>query len=226
MESRVRLVSHQIVHLSVYFFLKLIKIINMKKMKKILIFLTIICAIHALPVRADDGSDSFGGIGDSMKDTNGVENAFNGQKPITDEEFQKTLDRLKAKQNKGKNKAFKGRSFNQDNDNNHIDEIAAKTTILSVPLDLINGDGAEIPIGHYKIVGKKENGDIYLEFYQSSLLVAKVPAIETNNDFKESNINFAKLLPYNSQRVEVIYGSIDFNAYTFIRIKDEISDRN
>lgn len=194
-------------------------------MKKIYIFLIFLFLI-VLPVRADDGSDGFGGIGDSMKDTYGVENAFNGQKAITDEEFQKTLNQLKAKQNKGKKKQFKGQSFNQEDSSDHIDETAAKTTILSVPLSLINGDGAEIPAGHYKIVGKKDNGDIYLEFYQSSNLVAKVPAIETNNDFKENSINFVKLLPYNSQRVEVIYGSIDFNAYTFIRIKDEISDRN
>lgn len=182
--------------------------------------------IHALPVLADDGSDSYGGIGDSMKDTAGVENAFNGQKPITDEEFQKTLDRLKAKQNKGKNKIFKGKNVNEENSGTYLDETTAKVTVLSVPLDLINGDGAEIPIGHYKIVGAKEKNDIYLDFYQSSIRVARVPAIETNNDFKESNINFVKLMPYNSQRVEVIYGSIDFNAYTFIRIKDEISDRN
>lgn len=196
-------------------------------MKKILIALMILVLIHSLPVRADDGSDGYGGIGDSMKDTYGVENAFTGQKPITDEEFQKTLDKLKAKQNKkGKNKQFKGKSFNEDSSGTHIDETAAKTTILSVPLMLINGDGAEIPVGHYKIVGVKEKNDVYLDFYQSSMRVARVPAIETNNDFKENNINFVKLMPYNSQRVEIIYGSIDFNAYTFIRIKDEISDRN
>lgn len=181
--------------------------------------------IHALPVCAEDDA-GYGGIGDSMKDTYGVENAFSGQKPITDEEFQKTLNKLKAKQNKGKNKTFKGKSFNQDNDNEHIDETAAKTTILSVPLRLVNGDGTEIPVGHYKIVGVKEKNDVYLDFYQSSIRVARVPAIETNNDFKEKEINFVKLMPYNAQRVEVIYGSIDFNAYTFIRIRDEISDRN
>lgn len=195
-------------------------------MKKFLLVLSIFCLIYTLPVLADDGSDSYGGIGDSMKDTNGVENAFNGQKPITDEEFQKTIDKLKAKQNKGKNKIFKGKNFNEENSGTYLDETTAKVTVLSVPLDLVNGDGAEIPIGHYKIIGVKEKNDIYLDFYQSSMRIARVPAIETNDDFKENNINFVKLMPYNSQRVEVIYGSIDFNAYTFIRIKDEISDRN
>lgn len=194
-------------------------------MKKILIALMIICLMRVLPVMAEDGSEGFGGIGDSMKDTAGVENAFNGQKPITDEEFQKTLDKIKAKQNKGK-KLFKGKNVNEENSGTYLDETTAKVTVLSVPFDLVNGDGAEIPVGHYKIVGKKEKNDIYLEFYQSSQLVAKVPAIETNKDFNQNDINYVKLLPYNSQRVEVIYGSIDFNAYTFIRIKNEISDGN
>jgi hypothetical protein len=194
-------------------------------MKKIFIFLMILCLIHTLPVLAEDDS-GYGGIGDSMKDTGTMENAFNGQKQITDEEFQKTIDKIKAKQNKGKNQKFKGKSFNEESSGTHIDETAAKITILSVPLELINGDGTQIPAGHYKIVGKKENSNIYLEFYQSSELVARVPAIETNEDFKQSDINYVKLLPYNAQRVEVIYGSIDFNAYTFIRIKDEISDKN
>lgn len=193
-------------------------------MKKILILLMISILVNSLSVRAEDDT-GYGGIGDSMKDTYGVENAFAGQKPITDEEFQKTLDKLKAKQNKGK-KLFKGKNVNEENSGTYLDETTAKVTVLSVPLALINGDGVEIPVGHYKIIGKKEKNDIYLEFYQSSLLVARVPAIETNNDFKEKEINFVKLIPYNSQRVEVIYGSIDFNAYTFIRIRDEISDRN
>lgn len=63
-------------------------------------------------------------------------------------------------------------------------------------------------------------------FYQSSTLVAHVPAIETQSDFDQKSINFVQLLPYNEQRIKIIYGSMDFNAYTFIRIKAEISDQN
>ncbi len=88
----------------------------------------------------------------------------------------------------------------------------------------MNGDGVEIPMGHYKIVGQKDGNRVYLDFYQSSTLVARVPAIETQDDFNQTPINFVQLHPYNAQRVKVIYGSIDFNAYTFIRIKEEISD--
>lgn len=200
-------------------------------MKKIFLILACIFLLNTLPTLADEPSDvsgGYGGIEDTMQYTNTVENGFIGQKQITDEEFQKTLDAVKAKQNKKKkkNKPFKGKNFNEENNGGYLGETAAKNLLLGVPLCLTNGDGTEIPMGHYKIVGEKSKGDVFLDFYQSSTLVARVPAIETNNDFDETAMNFVKLLPYNEQRVKVIYGSMDFNAYTFIKIKNEISDNN
>lgn len=180
-----------------------------------------------LPVLASDDFNNSDGIESLIKSTPDVENAFVGQKKITDEEFQKALDQVKAKQKKGrKNKPFKGKNFNEENNGGYISETADKNLLLSIPVELTNGDGTEIPVGHYKIVGKKTNKDVYLDFYQSSTLVAHVPAIETQYDFDQPNLNFVQLMPYNEQRVKIIYGSMDFNAYTFIRIKKEISDEN
>lgn len=197
-------------------------------MKKIFLLLFLYFII-ALPLFAEENSDAGMGIEGSMKYTNSVDDAFAGQKPVTDEEFQKTLDKLKAKKEKGKRKKgkeFKGKSFEEENNNGYLGETAEKNLLLSVPLFLINGDGIEIPMGHYKIEGKKVDDKVYLDFYQSSTLIARVPAIETQNDFNQTAVNFVKLLPYNTQRVKVIYGSIDFNAYTFIKIKNEVSDIN
>lgn len=151
--------------------------------------------------------------------------AFIGQKKISDEEFQKTLEQLKSKQKKKKkDRPMKGKSYNDDNSNQHIDETAEKNIILAVPIELINGDGAQIPAGHYKIVGVKDKDNIYLDFYQAYSKIARVPAIETNADFDEKSINFVKILPYDSKRIKLIFGSIDFNAYTFIRLKEDIKD--
>lgn len=198
----------------------------MKKISVVIIFLFI---INLLPAFAGDDSDS-GNIEDLIKYTNTIDNAFAGQKKITDEEFQKTLEQVKAKQQKkkkrGKSKPFKGQNFNEENNGGYISETAEKNLILGLPVNLINGDGAEIPMGHYKIVGKKSDNNVYLEFYQSSTMIARVPAIETNNDFDQPKINFVQLIPYNEERVKIIYGSMDFNAYTFVRIKSPISDRN
>lgn len=195
-------------------------------MKKIFAILIFLFFIIILPVFAQEDS-SYGGIGDTMRYTNSVENAFAGQKPVTDEEFKKALEEVKARKGKRKKeKVFKGKNFNDESSNIPLDEAAEKNILLGVPLCLINDDGAEIPMGHYKITGKKNGNKVYLDFYQSSTLIAHVPAIETQNDFDQTAMNFVKLLPYNSQQVKVIFGSLDFNAYTFIRIKGEISDTN
>lgn len=193
-------------------------------MKKVFIIYIFLFLTVSLPVFADE-QNLDGDLGDMLKYTNTMENAFVGQKKITDEEFQKTLEQVKSKQKKGKKKPqFKGKNFNEENNGSYIKETADKNLLLGVPLNLINGDGVEIPMGHYKIVGEKSNNNVYLNFYQSSTLVAKVPAMETQSDFNETAINFVKLLPYNEKRVEVIYGSMDFNAYTFIKIEQEIID--
>lgn len=191
-------------------------------MKKILTLLIISFVIFALPVLADDGGT--GGIEDMY--SSGIDKGFGNQKQITDEEFQKVYEQVKAKQNKHKTKKIKGQYYNDESSSGQINETSDKNILLSLPVALLNYDGAEIPVGHYKIVGEKAKDKIYLNFYQSAMLVAKVPATETQNDFGEMGINFVKVLPYNEKRVKIIFGSMDFNAYTFIQLEQPISDQN
>lgn len=184
-----------------------------------------------LPAFADDSDLSTGGVEDTLKYTNFSDNPFAGQKQITDEEFQKTVDKIKAKQNKKKNKKnknqFKGTGFNQDNSGQPIKEAAENILLLSLPIELQNSDNADIPVGIYKIVGKKDkDGSVYLDFYQAYTLVAHVPAQETNSDFNQPDINFIKIIPYNDKKIKVIYGSMDFNAYTYVRIKQNPQAQN
>lgn len=185
-------------------------------MKRILFLIIFVFIIS--PAFADD-IDDMGAIGDSLNYSKSFDDGFAGQEKVSDEAFQKALEETKAKQNKGKKKKFKGTEIHQENNSQHFGEIAEKNLLLSVTLPLINGDETEIPTGHYRIVGEKVNNNVYLDFYQSSKLIAKVPAIETKHDFGEAEINFVKLFPYNEKRIKIIYGSMDFNAYTFINIK-------
>ena len=60
--------------------------------------------------------------------------------------------------------------------------------------------------------------NVYLKLYQAHNVIAKIPATETNDDFNEPTINFVKLLPHGDNHVQIIYGGIDFNAYTVIDI--------
>lgn len=192
-------------------------------MKKVLAITVILYLCFVSSCFADDDFSS--GVEGLFNSTSTFDNAFAGQKQITDEEFQKTLAQVKEKQNRKMNKkrVFNASDFKNRAGDEDVSDISDKKTILTVPLELINGDGADISIGHYEISGKKINKDVYLDFYQSSNLIARVPAIETNDDFNQSGINFVQLLPYNEQRVKIIYGSMDFNAYTFLKIKNVTS---
>lgn len=196
-------------------------------MKKIFIIFILLFFVVVSPIFAQDFTDGSGGIEDTLQYTDTIDNAFLGQKKITDGEYQKALEQVRSKQKKGKQvKPFQGNNMKEENEGEYLNDTAGKNLLLSVPVELLSEAGTEIPIGHYKIVGEKIKDKVYLNFYQSFTLVARVSAIETNDDFGEMALNFVKLKPYNEQKIKILYGSIDFNAYTFIKIKTEISDIN
>jgi hypothetical protein len=77
-------------------------------------------------------------------------------------------------------------------------------------------DGCILERGYYKATGIRDDGKIYVEFYQSQFLKGKIEMIETKEDYGEEELNFAKILPYNDSYVKFIFGSLDFNAYAFV----------
>lgn len=186
-------------------------------MKKIFVVLFLLILFNCLiPAFADD----YGSGIDSIQSNQKFDDTFSRQKPVTDEEFQKALEFVKKK--KGiKTKKFKGQYMNDENSGEYLKDTAEKNSILMLPITLLNNDGEDIPIGHYKIIGEKTNGKVYIDFYQTYTCIAKVQATETNDDFNEQAINFVKIVPYDNKTVKLIFGSMDFNAYTFIRIKSD-----
>ena len=163
-------------------------------MRKILTILFIIIFSTSNAVFAE------GDLWDNFGDTN-----VYGQTPVSDKEFEQALESKKGKKKRDKN-IPKGESFSQSNETEQINNSTKELPILL------------IPIGHYQIEGVKENGNVYLKLYQAHNVIAKIPATETNDDFNEPTINFVKLLPHGDNHVQIIYGGIDFNAYTVIDI--------
>lgn len=151
-----------------------------------------------------------GDLWDNFGDTN-----VYGQKPVSDQEFQQALDSKKGKQKRDKN-IPKGESFSQSNETEALSSTSKELPVLLIPLNLKVNDNGTIPTGHYQVEGVKEEGTVYLKLYQAHDLIAKLPAQETNDDFNEPTINFVKLLPHGDYHVKIIYGGIDFNAYTVL----------
>lgn len=175
-------------------------------MKKIFIYTFLLIFAGNLALADGDLWDNFGD-----------QNAY-GQKAVSEEDFQKALDSKKGKKKKDKN-IPKGETFSQSNETEIINNTSKELPILMIPLNLKVGDGV-IPIGHYQVEGEKEDGTIYLNLYQGHSLIAKLPAEETDDDFGENTINFVKLIPHGDYHVQIIYGGIDYNAFSVIDIAD------
>lgn len=162
-----------------------------------------------------------------------IDNAWDGQKSITNKQFEQTMDALQARKKKKEAKArekaikkVKGSSLTPDMDA-HKDEITPQTPeqefdegeLISIPIDFVH-DGKIIDRGFYKITGIKQDDKVYILLYQAHTLVAKIQAHETDDDFNEPAIQFTKLLPVNDHTMKIIYGCIDFNAYVNIEFEE------
>lgn len=186
--------------------------------KRILLILIVIILSANIICLAEDWSDY-----------DHIDNAWDGQKSITNKQFEQTMDALQARKKKKEAKArekairkVKGSSLTPDMDA-HKEDITPQTPqqdfdegeLISIPIDFVN-DGKIIERGYYKITGIKEDNKVYILLYQAHTLVAKLLANETDDDFNEPAIQFTKLLPVNDHTMKIIYGCIDFNAYVNI----------
>ena len=152
-----------------------------------------------------------------MWDYYGDQNAY-GQKAVTDEEFDKALEsKLKRRRKKNKN-IPKGNEFHQSNETQFIKDAEEELPILCVPVNLYITQNDILPVGHYQIKGQKKGGKPVLDFYQAHFLVAEVPAAETEDDFEQEAVHFVKMLEHGTDKVKIIFGSLDFNAYTILNI--------
>lgn len=184
-------------------------------------FLLILLFALAIPVLADDWDD-FGN----------VERMWDGQKSITNKEFDQVVDALEAnkkqkeeKQRKKKIKKISGggnslhTELNPDKEIREIPDLKNKGEegiLVNVPVNLIFGDKV-LEKGYYKVIPRKDdNKKVFVSFYQSQFFKGELEVNETDDDFGEEDLDFAKILPYNDSYMRMIFGSLDFNAYVFV----------
>lgn len=164
----------------------------------------------------------------------GVDNAWDGQKPITNKEFEDAINVLQKKQkekeakaNKKKIKKISGGGTSLHPGLDPASEIKAQETLkskdkegqlLNVTVPIVI-DNNILETGFYNVFGEKDkkDGKIYLSFYQSGNLCGKIAAYETNDDYDAENINFVKILPYNDNFLKIVFGSLNFNAFAYIQ---------
>ena len=184
----------------------------MKKSISLIFFVLCLCSAPAFA----DGD---------LWDNYGDNNAY-GQKAISDEEFNKTIEKLKEKKyGKKHNKNIpKGENYRQSNETSFIKNVPEDLPILCIPLPLQANVNSVIPVGHYQIVGEKINGEPVIKLYQAHYMIAQLPACETKDDFNQETINFVDLLQEEDNKVKIIFGNVDFNAYTILDVASENSN--
>ena len=191
----------------------------MKFLLKIFI-LSVFCT--CLPACLAEGWDDYANL----------DHAWDGQKTITNQEFEKVMDALqeKTKKKEARQKKRKARKIsgggtslhNELNPDKVIPELESvkpvkEDLLINLPVNLII-DGKVLEKGYYNVLGErdKENNKIYLSLYQGHYLIAKIEATETEDDYGEEEVNFVNLKNYNDSFVKIIFGSIDFNAYACV----------
>ena len=180
-------------------------------MRRLAVLFFIIMVLASNAVNAEEGD-----LWDNFGDTN-----VYGQTPVTDEEFEKAIESKKGKPKKPKDKLLRnGESYQQSNETQFLTTMPKELPILLVPLKLAIKEDRILPVGHYQVTGEKKDGKIYLKLYQAHNLLASLEAKETNEDFGEEEINFVKLIQENDNQVKIIFGSLDFNAYTLVNIAE------
>lgn len=89
---------------------------------------------------------------------------------------------------------------------------------ISSPLKI--GEDGTLPVGHYQVKGEMKDGHPRIKLYQAHYLMADFPAVETNDDYNQPEINFVGLQDYNDKQFKIIFGSVDFNAYAIVDIAE------
>ena len=154
--------------------------------------------------------------------------AKNQQQSVTNQEFDKVINFLKRnKKKKDDKKRPKGNPVwennapeeSQQSISNVLNTEKQDYPTVMVPVTLITPIGTEIPPGFYRMLSAKNPSGYYINFYQGNSLIAKIKATETGNDYNQQSLNYAKLIPVNDEYMRIIYGDIDCNIETALKIK-------
>ena len=188
-------------------------------LKKFIILTLTFCIFGTLCVFAEEDWSCY----------DNIDNAWDGQKAITNKQFEETMNALEANRKKKESKQLEktlkkmgGESLipqmdahNEKMVNEKPEDIVDEGQLINIPVDFtVNGQAVER--GFYKVVGEKNADGVYIMLYQAHILKAKIKARETDDDFNEEYIQFVRLLPFNENHMKIIFGSIAFNAVAYI----------
>ena len=169
-------------------------------------------------------------------DYNFIENAFSGIKPVTDKEFEDTINRMTPKpldnSFKGKLKTFLfGRQYGVDpapkgqdkevdigGETKAVQDIKNGVYYIKLFVSVIGEGGNIIPMGNYKIKQDENNPD-YLVFYQGATIYGKLKLKSFDDTLKEKHqIAYSRIDVISDDVVRIVYSTIDDTRCAIARV--------
>lgn len=183
-------------------------------MKKFLSILFSILIINSLYASAEETTPT-----DEWSEIGNMQDAWDGQKIITDDQFEKIIEQKTRHSKEKEKKRFRKKvgeainpNFQTETNMKEIKKMAEDYPTLLVPKALII-DNIVIPTGFYRVLAaKSKQENFYINFYQGNNLIGKIPATETKDDYGAETINYAKIIYTDQdQRAKIVYGCLEYN---------------
>jgi len=153
-----------------------------------------------------------------------IDNPFEGQKMVSDKEFEQALEQATPKPRKGFwNWIFRKEApepapvvdFRLPNEMNSFNDVLNKKPVIIIGPAIFDAEGNVLPPGHYQVSYKENN----LELSQGTNVVGKLKARPSKDDYESSSIIYARILEVNENFVKIIYANIDGTHEGYARIK-------
>lgn len=157
-----------------------------------------------------------------------IDNAFNGIKPVTNKQFDDTINKLTPKpiedSFKGKLKAFLfGRQYGvepqptaQDkeietaSDQQAIKDLTNGIHYIRLVVPIVASNGSIIPLGNYKIKEEIDNNTAYLNFYQGHTHYGRLKLTHYEDNLKNDNdIAYSRVDIVSDEIIRIVYSTIE-----------------
>ncbi len=170
-------------------------------------------------------------------DYNFIDNAFNGIKPVTDKEFNDTINRLTPQPVEntfgGKLKAFLfGRKYGAEQtpktndiqkdiggERQAIQEIKNGIYFIRISAPIISSNGDIIPLGDYKIKEKKQDEQDMLVFYQGAKEYGSLKLNLYDDTAKnENDIAYSRVDIVNDSVIRIVYSTVKETKCAYAKV--------
>lgn len=188
----------------------------------LIIFFIIVFSMNAQSKEAETNEGAWSG------DTSVFNSGFNGQEPVTDSKFKKTVQMMKERSLSKKQKKLREKitPLSTQSDFEHLKNFTESQTVdddllqsqtVMIPTAAYNEEGIHIAPGYYKLSCRKLAENMYvLDLSQGTKRIISVKAQQTKQDLEQESINFCSAQIIDKTRIRLVFGSIDLNLVGYL----------